>query len=31
MVEIVFWLVTVIIVYRFNRDLHKDIFDEKNT
>ena len=25
-VSIVFWLVTLIIVYRFNRDLHRDIF-----
>ena len=24
--EIVFWLVTLIIVIRFNKDLHRDIF-----
>ena len=27
MVEVIFWLVTILIVYRFNRDLHKDIFN----
>ena len=27
--EIVFWLVTILILYRFNRDLHKDIFPTK--
>ena len=28
MIEIVFWIVCVLVVYRFNRDLHKDIFDK---
>ena len=27
MVEVMFWIVCVFVVYRFNRDLHKDIFD----
>ena len=27
--EIVFWLVTLIIVIRFNKDLHKDIFPKR--
>ena len=26
-VSIIFWLVTILIVYRFNRDLHRDIFN----
>ena len=25
-VRIIFWLVTILILYRFNRDLHRDIF-----
>ena len=25
-VSIIFWLVTILILYRFNRDLHRDIF-----
>ena len=24
--EIIFWLITIMVVWRFNRDLHKDIF-----
>ena len=28
-VSIIFWLVTLIVVYRFNRDLHKDIFPKR--
>ena len=28
-VSIVFWLVTLIVVYRFNRDLHRDIFPKR--
>ena len=28
-VSIVFWLVTLIIVIRFNRDLHRDIFPKR--
>ena len=24
--EIIFWLVSLIVVWRFNRDLHRDIF-----
>ncbi len=27
--EIVFWLVTILIVYRFNRDLHTNIFPKR--
>ena len=27
--EIIFWLVTLIVVYRFNRDLHKDVFPKR--
>tara|TARA_R100001082_G_C4310842_1_gene136666 strand:- start:464 stop:607 length:144 start_codon:yes stop_codon:yes gene_type:complete len=29
MIEIIFWLVTTFIVWRFNRDLHKDIFPKR--
>ena len=28
-VSIVFWLVTLIIVIRFNKDLHRDIFPKR--
>ena len=28
-VSIIFWLVTILIVYRFNRDLHRDIFPKR--
>ena len=24
--EIIFWLITIMVVWRFNKDLHKDIF-----
>ena len=27
--EIIFWLVSLIVVYRFNRDLHTDIFPKR--
>ena len=27
--EIIFWLVTILILYRFNRDLHRDIFPKR--
>ena len=29
MIEIIFWIVCVLVVYRFNRDLHRDIFDNE--
>ncbi len=28
-VSIIFWLVTLLVVIRFNRDLHKDIFPKR--
>ena len=27
--EIIFWLVTILNLYRFNRDLHRDIFPKR--
>ena len=27
--EIIFWLVTLLVVIRFNRDLHTDIFPKR--
>ncbi len=28
-VRIIFWLVTILILYRFNKDLHRDIFPKR--
>ncbi len=27
--EIIFWLIVTYVVYRFNRDLHRDIFPKR--
>ena len=31
MVEIMFWIIAVYVSYQLNKELHRNIFDEKNT
>ena len=31
MIEIIFWIIAVWVSYQLNKELHRNIFDEKNT